>query len=496
MYGGQIKGNHYLIGEPDDVLVIAEGYATGATIHEVTGHPVACAMNCGNLKPVAEAMRRRYAEARLIIAADDDQHTEGNPGLTKAREAATAVSGEVVTPGQSGDFNDLASDQGAAAVKARFEQTERPISRGFALVPASGLQWKEPDFLIDGLIERDALAVFFGPPETWKSLFAIDVLCSIQTGTKFHGRAVKTGRAVYICGEGFNGIARRLEAWNRRHGISKADNGLLISTQAAALNDETLFATVLAQIEQHQPDVIAIDTLARNFGPGDENATSDMQRFIRACDLIRQQNGCAVVLVHHSGVLDKTRARGNSALKGAADWEYQFERIADTVEVRCTKSKDAERPDPLTFALDVIDLAPGVTSVTLKTAEPAVAPPTTRKGKHQVKALAILESLQDLHRENLADSGHDPASAKVTLTDWRDACVADGMPRPRWYDAKRALHDANEIEIQSGGFVHLSGCPVPLRETVQNRTKQSGPNRTKTDRTGQQTGQQPDNSRT
>ena len=112
--GGRVTGLFHRIGRPvDQTLVVCEGYATGATLHESSGHAVAVAFNCNNLKPVAKALRSKYPEATLIIAADNDRHTPGNPGVTKANEAALAVGGRVAVPefpeGASGtDFNDLA----------------------------------------------------------------------------------------------------------------------------------------------------------------------------------------------------------------------------------------------------------------------------------------------------------------------------------------------------------------------------------------------------
>ncbi len=112
--GGRVTALFHRIGRPvDQTLVICEGYATGATLHESTGHAVAVAFNCNNLKPVAKALRAKYPEATLIIAADNDRHTPGNPGVTKANEAALAVGGRVAVPefpeGAPGtDFNDLA----------------------------------------------------------------------------------------------------------------------------------------------------------------------------------------------------------------------------------------------------------------------------------------------------------------------------------------------------------------------------------------------------
>jgi len=98
---------------PGKPLLICEGWATGATLHE-SGYTVACAMNAGNLKPVALALRAEYHITEIIIAGDDDCQTEGNPGRTAANAAAIAVGGLVTFPDWPNtapdtltDFNDL-----------------------------------------------------------------------------------------------------------------------------------------------------------------------------------------------------------------------------------------------------------------------------------------------------------------------------------------------------------------------------------------------------
>ncbi|MCL2644390.1 MAG: toprim domain-containing protein [Betaproteobacteria bacterium] len=96
--GGKKKGCYYSIGKPDGVLCIAEGFATAASIHEATGYAVAVAFDCGNLKPVAEALRAKLPDVQIVICADDDNATEGNPGITKAKEAAAAIGGVVAVP--------------------------------------------------------------------------------------------------------------------------------------------------------------------------------------------------------------------------------------------------------------------------------------------------------------------------------------------------------------------------------------------------------------
>ena len=92
-------------------LLICEGWATGATLHEESGHPVLCAMNAGNLLPVAKAARATWPAADLLICADNDRHTAGNPGLTAATEAAKATGAGLAVPPFADDelgtdFND------------------------------------------------------------------------------------------------------------------------------------------------------------------------------------------------------------------------------------------------------------------------------------------------------------------------------------------------------------------------------------------------------
>ena len=91
--GGRVKGCYYPIGKPNGVICLAEGYATAATIHEATGYAVAVCFNAGNLKPVAQAIHKKHPQVKITIYADNDIHTDKNPGLKRiwisARPGAT-----------------------------------------------------------------------------------------------------------------------------------------------------------------------------------------------------------------------------------------------------------------------------------------------------------------------------------------------------------------------------------------------------------------------
>ena len=122
--GGRVKGCYSPLGiiTAGQPLYLCEGWATGATLHAETGHPVACAMDCGNLLEVGRHLQRRHPDAVMIFAADDDRQTEGNPGKTAAIAAATALGCGLILPPWPADapmtltdFNDLRQWQEAQA---------------------------------------------------------------------------------------------------------------------------------------------------------------------------------------------------------------------------------------------------------------------------------------------------------------------------------------------------------------------------------------------
>lgn len=104
-------------------LLVAEGYATAATLHEATGLPCLAAFDSGNLLPVALAWRAAHPNRRMVICGDNDHQLPRrvpplpNVGSEKAREAADAIGAALLLPefapnDPSSDFNDLAAQKG------------------------------------------------------------------------------------------------------------------------------------------------------------------------------------------------------------------------------------------------------------------------------------------------------------------------------------------------------------------------------------------------
>ncbi len=132
---GEINGNFHLI-DPDGNLkngkvIICEGFATGASVHQATNIPVMCAMNAGNIINVAREVRKLYPDMQIVIGADNDHKTENNPGLTKAQKAVDEVGGKIIYPQFNAnelqskdkltDFNDLHNARGINSVIDHFK---------------------------------------------------------------------------------------------------------------------------------------------------------------------------------------------------------------------------------------------------------------------------------------------------------------------------------------------------------------------------------------
>jgi len=108
--GGQVTGAaHHFEGNNNTVIWMAEGYATGLTIHALTGETVCVALSANNFPHLAECLREKYPDAVLLMAADND---DNGTGQKKAKEAANLASGKVALPLVAGDWNDVFMQEG------------------------------------------------------------------------------------------------------------------------------------------------------------------------------------------------------------------------------------------------------------------------------------------------------------------------------------------------------------------------------------------------
>ena len=184
--GGKTSGGFFSIPAKNDTkdgpLLIAEGYATAASLHLATGYAALVAFNAGNLEAVACTARARYPDREILLCADNDcetvkpDGTPWNPGKEAVSRAARAVGGKLaVCPAHEGkatDFNDLHRLRSLEAVHAvveaaRKQDTDYPMPEGFFLVPEgkrAGL------YKLETKPDGDMNEVRIGPPLAVKGM--------------------------------------------------------------------------------------------------------------------------------------------------------------------------------------------------------------------------------------------------------------------------------------------------------------------------------------
>jgi phage/plasmid primase-like uncharacterized protein/KaiC/GvpD/RAD55 family RecA-like ATPase len=344
-----------LNGPLEGVCYLAEGFATAASIAQSTQRPAVFCLNSGNMPKVAELLLRERPECKFIVAADND-----DAGIKAAKETGLPYR----APREAKwDWNDVMVNHGPLAVAKELKRVRMPKP---LFVPLGDLEFKAPEWLIDGLLEANTFSVCFGSPAAGKTFLTLDMALCIATGKDFHDHHVKQGPVFYIAGEGHNGFARRAAAWSKENGISLTGVPFFKSSRAIVITDDNSVAelvdTIDAMVQQYgEPQLIVIDTLARSMGAADENSTKEMGAAIRAIDECRDAYDCTVLAVHHTGHSNKERARGSSALLGAVDAEFMVDKwfqddsIAK-VEVKFTKMKDAKIPEPMNFIHKEIEL--------------------------------------------------------------------------------------------------------------------------------------------
>jgi len=220
----------------------------------------------------------------------------------------------------------------------------------------------DPEWLIDRHVCKKGFAVLAAPSGAGKTFIALDYALCVAKGLPYLGKyPVKCGPVVYVVSEGLSGIKQRIKAWMKfNEQIDIPKNIVIVPSSFSFLTDDAHkgLGVVIEKDLQASPVLMVIDTLARNFLGGDENTSKDMGKFVSTVDYFRDHYGASVLAIHHTGVGEKMRERGSSALRGACDTMVilEWKKHHRCCVVHCEKQKDAEEFPPYVLRQEKVDL--------------------------------------------------------------------------------------------------------------------------------------------
>jgi len=324
------------------------------------------------IKTIAKSIRTLDLELEHKEDAYEYVHKYGGTknklqDLVKQYAVKVTTEDEVTIPARFKEVEEKATEP---------EQELKPIRQGFQIEAWDDIKDEPVDWLIEGVIPKKAFVALYAPPASFKSFVALDIAECIATTRPFLGKEVKQqGAVLYIAGEGHGGIGARIKALKVHHDTPQGAPVYFLRRQVNLRSSQQDIQDLAQAIDELQAiqgiqfQLIVIDTLARAFGGGNENASEDMGAFITAAGAIQQRYDSALLVVHHAGKDATKGLRGHSSLLGAVDTELEIIRIEDAPKgiLHISKQKDGEDGQRMGFQMVTVDIgtsALGFESVT------------------------------------------------------------------------------------------------------------------------------------
>ena len=369
--GGRTAGGYFSLpardGSKDGPLLIAEGYATGASLHLATGYAVLVAFNTGNLLTVARMARKQYPDREIILCADNDVETRKpdgapwNPGVEPASKAAATSGGKLaICPsidGGKADFNDLHMRRSLEAVRQTVEKAREENStalhslRVVDIAELLSLRIPPRGHLLYPVIPEQGLCMLFAERGMGKTFAALHVAYAIASGgTVFGWNAPQPSSVLYVDGEmPFSAMQERIASIVQGAG-QEPPSASFLRVLTPDLQGDCLMPNLATKEGQSALEpylegvrLVVVDnlaTLARAGRSNDEESWTPVQGWILAL----RRRGISVLLVHHAS--KNGSQRGTSAKEDVLDTVIQLRRPNDyqpeqgaRFEVHLTKAR-------------------------------------------------------------------------------------------------------------------------------------------------------------
>jgi hypothetical protein len=324
-------------------------------------------------------------------------------------------------------------DEETGEIKRHYEIIDAP---DYVTRPA-------PRWLVHSIITEGAFFSVYGPPASFKTFWALDLMASIAAGINFHRLPVRQGPCLYVAAEGAGGLMARLKAWQKARGVPLPRDLKILPGVVSLMNPEAV-ARLIVDIQSFGTPFAAVmfDTWSRSIAGADENTQKDMSTAVDHAGRLKTALNTTVGMVHH-GTKGTGSLRGSSVLDGALDTIIRITASEQAVTVHNEKQKDgAEFPD-MAFRRVIVPLydAPARDDGRIV---------LIGAGANSDTSSVVLERMdadEEQAQKRDAQIGGLTASQRLTVVAL-ESFGPEGANRREWLDGARTLH-SEELSRQA-----------------------------------------------
>lgn len=275
----------------------------------------------------------------------------------------------------------------------------------------------EPEWLVEGVIQKRSAALLFGRSNSFKSFIAIDLGLSVQTGAAWHGKATAGGGVLFVATEGANGVGRlRIPAWYEHHHVIHGQRGAFLYPKEIRLDVADEVTALIEAMTVHGPfELVVLDIFGGTMA-GSEIEDKTARAWVHGIQRLLRETGTAVLTVAHTGWQDDSRARMHTHFWGSFDTRLKVEGDKDALTASLTveRHKDADSTGQWGFRLETT----GDSLVPVLDDSAIVSKATKTISAKLRLALAALDEATAEH--GTRRDGQDwPPCPVVSIEDWR-----------------------------------------------------------------------------
>jgi len=297
-------------------------------------------------------------------SAKADEKYKGEEDCRKVWESLGGYSGSPITIGSLFELAKVTefspvyedsikpTDDDSIEIHAKDEDKKRWLTTRDLDSKLGPIEW-----LIDNYFEANTISIIWGDTMAFKSFLALEVCFCVAAGLDWHGQEVKQGSVLYVCGEGANGIARRITGLRQKYNVWN-EIPLYVSSGSRDMMERDAMKEVISFGKSlgTQINLVMVDTVNRNFS-GEENSSKDVAKAYKHLDMIKEAFDCSLAMVHHTGK-SGTIIRGSAAWVQNVDASYEMKRSAKTFYTTFIphKMKDAALGEEMNFEMKEVIL--------------------------------------------------------------------------------------------------------------------------------------------